>query len=190
MNFKQILTSNFLLFCSLIFGQQNIHYQNGEKIINEKIEKYHKIDALDYYSPVKATLENRTLDFEVYRNEGEMTVRNVEKQIFGNGGMSVYKFVNKETKKLLKIEYYQTKHLYSDQNLKRYLNSEIQKISIFFDENNKPDFAKILENQYTSEKVISSQIYYLNLSEENAYYKSSESEKLIKYIFQIVTDYK
>ena len=178
------------MFSSIFFGQQNHPYQNGEKIINEKIEKYHKIDTLNHYSPVKANFESRILDYEVYRNEGEITLKNVEKQIFGSGGFSGYKFVNKQTKNILKIEYNQTKHLYRDQDLKKYLNSENQKITIFFNENNKPDFAKILENQYTSEKVISSQIHYLNLTEEKEYYASSETEKLTKYILEIVSNYK
>ena len=178
------------MFSSILFGQQNHPYQNGEKLINVKIEKYHKVDTLNYYSPVKAILENRILDYEVYRNEGEITIKNIEKQIFGIGGLNVYKFVNKQTKNLLKIEYNLTKHLYKDQNKKKYLNSEIQKISIFFNENNEPDFAKILENQYTSEKVISSQIYYLNLSQNNEYYQSSESQNITKYILEIVSNYK
>ena len=170
------------VFCITIFGQENFHSQNGEKIINEKIEKYNNSDTLKYGSPLD--------DYEMLIIDGRIIIKNPDKNNFGKGGFSVYKLTNKITGNLIKIEFNQTKHLYKDEDESIYLNSEFQRINIFFNEENIPDFAKILINQYTNEKVISSQIYYLNLTDRNDYFINQTSEKLTKQIFEIIENYK
>lgn len=165
-------------------------YNNGEKIILEKIDKYKSVDTLNYYSPIIANRENRDLEYEVLRAEGDISINNIDKRNFGSGGLTVYKFVLKQNKKRLKIEYSQTKHIYKDSELKEYLNSEVHKISIFFNDDDKPDFAKIVVTQYEQDKVISSQLNYLNLlADEQNYYRSLETESLINYITKIVSAY-
>lgn len=189
MNFSYFIII-FIFISSNIFGQNNHPYQNGEKVLNEKIEKYYAIDTLNSYSPIKAIQQGKVLDYEVSLIEGEISISNKEKKRYGTGGFSIYKFVNKNTKNVLKIEYKQTKHIYKDTELKNYINSEIQRVIIFFNNDNIPDLAKIYENQYTSDEVLSSEIYYLNLSKSENYYKSTETNSLMKYIQTIISNYK
>ena len=178
-----------LLTCNLkILAQEAQPYNNGEKIILEKIEKYKNIDTLNHYSPTKASRENRTLNYEVWKNEGEITINNVAKGHFGIGGFTSYKFIDKKNKKKLKFEYNQTKHIYKDSKLEHHLNSETQRITVFFNNDDKPDFAKIIATQYLDDKLISSQLSYLNLYKEQDYYVSSEIHALIKNILFIISN--
>ena len=146
---------------SLILFGQNLHpHQQGEKIIEDKILKYHKIDTLSNDSPIKAIRDSKALDYKILLNEGEISSINEKKGQFGKGGFTIYKFIEKETKNVLKLEYNRTIHSYKDKNLKDHVSSEVQRITIFFNENNEPDFAKVLEVQYISDKVIASELYY------------------------------
>jgi len=175
---------------SNFFAQVKHPWKDGSKILNDKIEKYKHIDSLDYYEPINAIKQNEILNFEVWRNEGDLEIKNVKESIFGKGGVNIYSFIDKATKKTLKIEYNITKHIYIDEKHKVYKNSELRKITIFFNEKNEPDFAKIYENQYDNVKVLASAIYYLNLSEQQAYYMNSETKSLIETIKNIVETYK
>ncbi|MGX9987591.1 hypothetical protein [Soonwooa purpurea] len=180
----------FFTSFSNFFSQVKHPWKNGEKILNYKIEKYKQIDSLDNYQPMNAIEQNKILNFEVWRNEGDLEIKNVNEKIYGKGGVNIYNFIDKATKKTLKIEYNVTKHIYIDETYKDYKNSELRKITIFFNEKNEPDFAKIYENQYDNEKVLASAIYYLNLSEEQNYYINSDTKSLIETIKNIVESYK
>ena len=179
-----------LTLCSNFYSQSFEPPKDGENLLNEKIEKYKNVDTLNYNSPLKAIRQNRELTYEVLRSEGDWSIANKVTKVFGTGGVNIYNFKDKTTKKTLKIEYNITKHIYRDEYLKNYINSEIRKITIFFDGDEKADLAKIYENQYTSEKVLSSEIYFLNLSGNSEIYQSAATKDLHKEIFEIIKKYK
>ncbi len=179
-----------LSLCSNFHAQSYEPATDGENLLNQKIEKYKDVDSLNYNSPLKAMRQNRELTYEVLRSEGDWSIANKVTKVFGTGGANIYNFKDKKTKKTLKIEYNITKHIYRDEYLKNYINSEIRKITIFFDSDEKADFAKIYENQYDSGKVLSSEIYFLNLSGNSEIYQSGPTRDFHKEIFEIIKNYK
>ncbi len=198
-NFKSsTMKQHFQILFSIIFltfflrghSQENEVWKNGEIILNKKIENYKSIDSMDKNDPINAIHKQIILDFEVSITEGSIKVENLEKKVFGTGGFSIYNFIGTKTKKNLKMEYDITTHIYKDKNLKKYQNSEIRKIIIFFDENNNADLVKITENQYNSQEVLSSTSYYLNMPKTEDNYQNSNTNSLIKEVSQIVKNYK
>ena len=179
-----------LTFCSNVYSQSYEPAKDGENLLDQKIKKYKDVDSLNYNSPLKAMRENRLLSYEVLRTEVDWSIANKANNVFGTGGVNIYNFKDKKTKKTLKIEYNITKHIYKDEKLKSYINSEIRKITIFFAGDEKPDLAKIYENQYDREKVLSSEIYFLNLSLNNETYQSAPTKGLHQEIFEIIKNYK
>ncbi|MCD9854659.1 hypothetical protein LUD75_08065 [Epilithonimonas sp. JDS] len=190
-NFQILFSVIFLTFFLRGNSQETEVRKNGEIILNKKIEKYKSIDSLDKNYPLNViNHKQRILDFEVTISEGTIKIENLEKKIFGDGGFSVYNFIDTKTKKNLKMEYGSTTHIYKDKNLKEYRNSEIRKITVFFDDNSNADLVKITENQYNNEEVLSSTLYYLNMPQTRDYFQNTETKSLIDEIFQIIKYYK
>ena len=179
-----------LTLCSNLYSQSYEPAKDGENLLNQKITKYKDVDSLNYNSPLKAMRQNKELTYEVFRSEGDWSIANKVTKVFGTGGVNIYNFKDKETKKTLKIEYNITKHLYRDEHLKNYKNSEIRKIIIFFDRDENPDLVKIYENQYDQEKVLSSEIYFLNISGNIDFYQNSSTKSLRDEISEIIKNYK
>ncbi|SEF54718.1 hypothetical protein SAMN05421847_0284 [Halpernia humi] len=102
-------------FFSNVYSQKIEPWRNGETVLNDKIKKYKSIDSLDYNDPINALYKSKNLYFEVSLTEGVINLKNIEKKIFGSGGFSTYKFIDKNSKKTLKTEYNITEHFYEDE---------------------------------------------------------------------------
>ncbi|UZT96984.1 hypothetical protein ODZ84_17505 [Chryseobacterium fluminis] len=147
-----------------MFFCQNNAALAAQKELSEKIEKYQYIDTLsskDY------------LHYSISIKEGNIEMFDKNKKEHGRGGFSVYTYkTTSKPQKLLKSVHKQVVHY--NQSKSQIQNSENIVITIFYDDNRKPDLAKITENHYTADEVLLSSLNYINLPKD-----IEESKKII-----------
>ncbi len=151
--------SIFLLFISTIISGQNL---NRELKI-----KYGKYDSINTYSK----------EFPTKLIEGSGTIKNKKKRKIGSIGFSTEITKNSDGK-LIRIKNEKANHY--DKKAKQIAKSESSEITIYFDENEKPEFAKYITETYISEKLIKHKTNYYDLkSNVVKNYEITEIQKLI-----------
>ncbi|MFY7669443.1 hypothetical protein ACOSP6_00010 [Tenacibaculum sp. MEBiC06402] len=151
---------------SLIIASESIQY-NGTEIIRSISE-----------GPISLT---EKITYDDGSSEKESTV--------GSGGFSRYVYRAKETNELIKVQHNSTVH-YEKDSLSA--NSERLEISVYY-KSQKPFLTKIIENHYTSSRVISSNRYYLNLPKDindfyDTYYSNSKLKDIIFNVLELLKE--
>jgi len=163
-NLKNIFLFVFLGISNVIFCQKT-PAETAQKELSAKIEKYKYIDTLSSkdYDKVSITIK-----------EGVTQITDKYGKKNGNGGFSIYIYkTNEEPQKLLKSVHHSVVHYEKQKG--QIQNSENIYVTIFYNTEGKPDLAKITEDHYTQDKILSSSLNYINLPE------SIEEAKKISY---------
>ncbi|MCS3532623.1 hypothetical protein [Chryseobacterium sp. JUb7] len=167
-NYNTLFTVIFLTISNIFFCQKGTAL-TAQKELSEKIEKYKYIDTLSSKDYIK---------YNISIKEGSIEMFDKNKKENGSGGFSLYTY--KTDKKLLKSVHSHVVHY--NKSKSQIQNSENIVITIFYDDNDKPDLAKIIEDHYTIDEVLSSSQNYINLP------KSIEDNKKITYTKEYLKD--
>lgn len=149
--------------------------------MNNKIGIYAKLDTLN-----SMQLDNYSINMA----EGEISKHDSLNVEIGFGGFSGYSYREKTTNKLVMLKYGQTIHYnyHTKDSLKG--NTERLEITIYYDKNEKPDLAKIIDSNYNDNESISSNLFYLDLPNSpdrlvDIFYSKPFLRDITKYIFEL-----
>jgi hypothetical protein len=192
----KILLITLILFSSNLFGQNITHpYYKSQAEFERLSELAKKTDSL-----IKNSDNSEYADKVITRGISEGTSEVTEIQTtdknettqpkkVGEGGFTIYTYIQDKTKQIIKAEYNQTVHYKYDVRDSLNANTERLEINIYY-QNEKAYYAEFNENHYDDKKVISTNRFYfqLNTKREGIYYSNSFQEEIIKYIIELSED--